>query len=262
LPAETVEDTVTARFQARIRGLVWTIRGLPSRAVSGVRRHGLAGATREVLRLLRALPSQRRAQRRVRAFDRQYGVETAGIVRLGGLRIESANRSRGVRYQPTDPDDFHELIAALPIEHDRYTFVDVGSGKGRVLLLASELPFPRVVGVEFSEELNEIARDNVRRVSDTLGRSLPIEIVTTDAAAYVFPSTPLVVYFYNPFDTHVLSRVLTNLGRAVSGLTLPSYLVYTGSVPVAALIEQQGFKRVPSPGSSESRGIFQTSSTA
>lgn len=232
------------------------MRGFPLHLASAVQRHGLGGSIAKAFAMLRTMPSRRKAQRHVRAFDRRYQVDTAGIVRLGGLKIESGNRARGVRYQPSDPDDFRELMSALPIEHAQYTFVDVGSGKGRVLLLASELPFERIIGVEFSGELNDIARENVRRVGVMLKRRLPIEVVTADAAEYAFPRAPLVVYLYNPFDTLVLDRVLRNIGGAVETLVLPSYLVYTGNAPVAELIEDRGFVRLAAPGSSESRGIF------
>ena len=133
---------------------LWRLRG-------ALRRYGVAGTVREALRLLRTRRAGEAAKRRSLDFDRRHGVDTAGIVRLGALRIESPNRDLGVRYQPSDPDDFRSLVEALPIDPKDYVLVDLGSGKGRVLLLASEFPFRRVVGVEFSQELNEIAERNV-----------------------------------------------------------------------------------------------------
>jgi hypothetical protein len=41
-------------------------------------------------------------------------------------------------YQPTDPAEFREMMKALPIDFREFTFVDIGSGKGRTLLMAAE----------------------------------------------------------------------------------------------------------------------------
>lgn len=88
-------------------------------------------------------------------------------MRLEGLVIRGYNRDHGVHYQPSDPDKvcqvLHDLDAGFGAGFEAATFVDIGSGKGRVVLVASTLPFMRVVGVEFSEDLDRIARENLSR---------------------------------------------------------------------------------------------------
>ena len=103
------------------------------------------------------------ARRRQRYGDMEYDWEkrvntTSGTV---GWRA----RLLGVfhsPYQPTEPELFREMMGALPIELERFTFVDIGSGKGRTLLMASEFPFKRIVGVELMEELHRAAEENLR----------------------------------------------------------------------------------------------------
>ena len=78
-------------------------------------------------------------------------------------------------YQPTDAALFQEMMASLPIDFSEFTFMDLGSGKGRTLLMASEYPFRRIVGVEILPELHRLPRkilpatrarrSNVRRSS-------------------------------------------------------------------------------------------------
>ena len=48
----------------------------------------------------------------------------------------------------------------MNIEHDRFTFVDFGAGKGRVLMMACEYPFKQVIGVELSRKLHATASRN------------------------------------------------------------------------------------------------------
>ena len=123
------------------------------------------------------------------AFDLQAGTDTAGIVRLESLSINSPNRTLGVHYQASEPDSFRRTIAALPLRHEDFVFVDFGSGKGRALLLASEFPFKRIMGVEFSDELSAIARENVASFPTEAQRCGDIEIVCEDAAEFELPVT-------------------------------------------------------------------------
>src|SRR5689334_21303488 len=52
-------------------------------------------------------------------------------------------------YQPTERELFHEMMAALAqhtkINFNHFIFIDLGSGKGRTLLMASDYPFRRIV---------------------------------------------------------------------------------------------------------------------
>ena len=94
--------------------------------------------------LLERTPSRRR-QRRLkeeadRAFDSRHGVETGGIIQLNQLQIAGSSWEQGVPYWAIDPGVFTQLLGAFSIQHDNFTFIDYGSGKGRAVLLASEYP--------------------------------------------------------------------------------------------------------------------------
>ena len=70
-----------------------------------------------------------------------------------------------MRYEAITPEAFHGLLASIDLGDHDLTFIDLGSGKGRAVLLASLYPFRRLIGVEFSPELTEVARLNVQAVS-------------------------------------------------------------------------------------------------
>ena len=93
-------------------------------------------------------------------------------------------------------------------EHD--VFVDFGSGKGRVLLQAARYRFGRVIGVEISEALNEVARANIASRRERL-RCGAIELVTADASEYEIPDSMTVGYFYYPFVGETFRRVIDNI---------------------------------------------------
>ncbi len=100
-------------------------------------------------------------------FDRVHGVDTEGDLDgwtyLSDLNIASPNWIHGKNYAAVEPERFRALMAALPINFSEFTFVDFGSGKGRALLLASEYPFKKILGLEFSPELHDVAVANIRR---------------------------------------------------------------------------------------------------
>ncbi len=176
-------------------------------------------------------------------FDEEMGVSTAGIVRLESLTAPSETRRLAHRYQPSDPDTLRRTIAALPIRYEEFVFVDIGSGKGRALLVASEFPFERIVGVEFAEELHEAALANIAAYSNPAQRCRAIEALRTDATGYELPEQPLVLYFYNPFLAPVMERVMANAAASLAARPRPAFVVLSKDTPHGAAVIEAGFSR-------------------
>jgi hypothetical protein len=159
----------------------------------------------------------RRAARRASdaSFDRPYGVDTGSDIFPTTMPdSESDNRIYDAGYAPSGPDLFEEVFRALDIDPHYYTFIDYGSGKGRVLLLASRLPFRRVVGVEYSPMLHRIAEQNLHLVGFADRRSGPVESVCMDAVSFPIPEEPVILYFFNPFGRPIMERVRNNVVRS------------------------------------------------
>jgi len=114
-------------------------------------------------------------------------------------------------YQPTDEAQFREMMGSLPIDFSQFTFVDLGSGKGRTLLMASEYPFRRIRGVELLPELNQIAQQNIEKFSSPIQRCRDIEAACMDAAEFGFPQEPLVIFLFNPLPVEGLRKLVQNL---------------------------------------------------
>jgi len=179
----------------------------PRRVIGSLRERGVLGTVRFGAEHVRFVLDRREEN----AFDRRHGTDTSGIVELSQLRIASEARADGHRYQPISKRDFRRLLREAPLRYQDYTFVDMGSGKGRALLLAADYPFTRIVGVEFSPELCEIARRNVEQYARRTGRGERFEVVCGDAQAYDLPPTPVVLYLYNPFGSSTLAGVLDRI---------------------------------------------------
>jgi SAM-dependent methyltransferase len=180
----------------------------------GIRLWGVKGTARQAWQMARGWREQRRWAAQDREFDERHGVDTAGIVPLHALAIDSPNTELGVRYQASAPERFRALLGSIEIPGGA-TFVDVGTGKGRPLLLASEWPFRRIVGVEFSPELCAVAERNAARFRSDAQRCRDIEVVCADATTWELPDEPLVVYLYNPFEPPLMREVLGGIRRSV-----------------------------------------------
>jgi len=156
------------------------------------------------------MSSGRRAGQR---FDAAHGVTTEALIFLGDLDPENVGPGIefATHYEATPVEDAERLLDASPLEPERSTLVDIGSGMGRVVLLASRRPVRQIIGVEISPALHEIARDNRRRWPQAGIVCRDIRLVRADAARFTFPRGDLVVYLYNPFRAEVLDAVLDAL---------------------------------------------------
>jgi SAM-dependent methyltransferase len=124
---------------------------------------------------------------------------------------------------------FGAMLEQLHLDFQRFRFVDLGSGKGRALLLASDYPFREIIGVELSPELDRIARSNIARYSEAKGGLLPDTPVISmqgDATDFAWPPGPLIVYMWNAFTEPVMERVFRNLESSLKEEPRELYVVY------------------------------------
>ena len=184
-------------------------------------------------------------------FDRKYGTDTSGYLGPEDLVNGRANDALNHGYSAIAPSVFHEAcrrwretLPAMSGRTEAYSFVDVGAGKGRALLLASELPFRKVIGVELDEELSRIAQRNIVRWSRVAHPEAKIRVFQQDAAKFRWPRTPLLVYMYNPFACSLVAQMAENLAAvAISGSRLVD-LLYVNPTCTDTLATQGLFVRI------------------
>ncbi|HEY4360626.1 MAG TPA: class I SAM-dependent methyltransferase [Bryobacteraceae bacterium] len=149
-------------------------------------------------------------------FDFTRGVKTAGSLGLETLELAGTTQE-GFMYHPSGVRAARGAIRAVPVQdYSQFTFVDFGSGKGRVLFLAAEFPFRKITGVEFARELHGVAEANIRRFRERKPRSVEIESTRQNALDFPFPPDRLVLFFFNPFPVAVMRRVLENLRSSLA----------------------------------------------
>lgn len=176
--------------------------------------------------------------------DAEYDWDHEANTTSGGVsqRTRFLAALAGAPYQPTEPNVFREMIESLQTDLSRFVFVDLGSGKGRTLLMAAEFPFRRIIGVELLTELNEVANANISRSR----HRERIESVLMDARDYPFPEEPLVVYLFNPLPAPALEKVIVHLRVSIEKAPRPVRVIYHNAVSENVLAEGAWLKKIRS----------------
>jgi SAM-dependent methyltransferase len=217
--------------------------------IAKFRRDGFAQfvvkACRKVVQILRKNPPVREIEDL--EFDRRFGINTATSIPAWKLTdVSSPNLVHAANYVPSQEKDVSMLFGLLPIQPEDYVFVDLGSGKGKVLLLAAEYGFARIVGVEFSPSLHAMAQANIERYRAVSSRNCTIESVCQDAANYAIPSEKLVIFLYGPFHEPVFRSVVARLRQSLETHDRTIFVINFGS-PLAEALRKIDFLH-PLPG--------------
>lgn len=188
-----------------------------------VREKGIVGTVRIVLAHAQDL-----------AFDLRYGTDTLRWRKLEQLDVVGANKSHGVFYQPTRARALWKVLRDSGLTAEG-TFLDIGCGKGRTLILAAEYGFKRVVGVEFSALLCGIAESNLARYLRHSSRGTAFQVINADAAEYPIPDDVSVIFMFNPFDAVVMARVMRSLAASLQRRPRDLHVIYSHPLHQAVL---------------------------
>jgi len=195
-------------------------------------REGRAAATRQLVAALwefvrDSTPERRRQRYGDAEYDWEHRVNTTSAAVGWRDRLLGLFHSP---YQPTESALFHEMLDALRQQshldfHD-FVFVDLGSGKGRTLLMASDYPFRRIVGVELLPALHQAAQENLTKYKSESQKCYALESVCADATEFPFPAEPTVLYLFNPFPEAGLKRMIAHLEQSLRAHPRAVYVLY------------------------------------
>lgn len=162
-------------------------------------------------------------------FDLKYGVETCALRSIHDLDVDDALKSDLRGYEPTPVRVIRAMLHSIPIKHSEYTFIDYGSGKGRVLLIASEFPYKKIIGLELSRSLHDIASHNIKLWKNPAQKCRELVSFNMDAVEFQLPEDPLVLFFFTPFLEPVLAKVVKTIKSHIRQGTSAVYIMYYGS---------------------------------
>jgi hypothetical protein len=191
--------------------------------------------------LVDSLPSRRRQRYGDVDYDWDHRVDTTSATVSWRDRLLGLLNSP---YQPTDPALFHEMLASLNIDFRDFTFIDIGSGKGRTLLMASDYPFRRIVGVDLLPELHRVAQENIGKYKSDSQQCFVLESICIDAREFAFPPEPTVLYLFNPLPEPGLVQLLANLERSLRAHPRPLFVIYHSPILEHVLVENRWLRKI------------------
>jgi hypothetical protein len=182
-------------------------------------------------------------------FDLEFGVRTSGLVAGRHLGFGHRNDRHFTAYYAVAPSLFQNTIVrwrqCRPVSPiDTYTFIDVGAGMGRAMLLASAYSFRAVLGVELHPTLTRIGRRNLA-VWRAAGRALaPMKMHCRDVVEFPLPPGPCVAFLFNPFGAPVLHRLLRAWSHALAERPGQLDILYLNNEQESVLTREPGFARL------------------
>lgn len=181
-------------------------------------------------------------------FDSRFNTVTGVILSQYELpdevtveRYESSNR-----YNPSPIASVEMALGKLPeygVRYEDFVFIDIGSGMGRNLLLASAYPFREIIGVELSAYLHSVAGDNIARYRSPDIRCSNFRLECVNATEFLFPEENMVLYFWLPFDENVAKLFLQKLESFLRAHPVRCLLVFL-EVSYTCLDQSEVFKKI------------------
>jgi SAM-dependent methyltransferase len=208
------------------------------------RQQGIVGVAKKVHRRLFLLRTKQHP------FDRQFGVDTSGFIAVDDLKTGHPNEGYSEAYWGTAPSLFAQVMeawrATLPgdLKVEDYSFFDLGCGKGRVVLMASDIPFRSVTGIELNPKLTAIARENLSIWMRTQRACQSTQVLTGDATAPELPDGPVLLYLFNSFNAHLVKLLVDQLLEQAPERSWPVDILYTHALHPACFEQTDSFEMI------------------
>jgi SAM-dependent methyltransferase len=179
-------------------------------------------------------------------YDWDFRVDTTGATVGWRDRLLGHFHSP---YQPTEPGLFREMIESLihaspRIDFREFTFIDVGSGKGRALLMAADHPFRRVLGIELLPALHGVAQENIKKYKSDSQQCFNIECLLVDAGEFAFPPEPTVLYLFNSLPESGLAKLVSKLEHSLQKHPRAVFVLYHNPLLEPLLARSPAFSRI------------------
>jgi hypothetical protein len=209
-----------------------------ARIIRSLRNYGLRGSVFRAFR--KAPPPPRKPAPPPHPFDLLHGTDTGGWITWDELAASTPSSFYVVASLGIAPSALAQAIEHLPCKLEELTFVDIGSGKGRAMIVAAQFPFRRIIGVELSSDICRIAETNIATNPEWGART---SILNQNAATVVYPEAPLLIFMYHPFFAPVLRKVLANLERQLRRSPRETWLLYADNPHYSRVLNKFPFLR-------------------
>ncbi len=159
-------------------------------------------------------------------YDNRLGIDASGIIASDELGHTGVNAVHSYVYHGTPHSALSIVFRLLKIRYSDFSFIDLGSGKARVVARASQFPFKQVIGVELSSMLHAAAKRNIENLKQISAPKTVVRLENCDVIEFAIPKTPLLIFNFNGFQKTVLKGFVTGLEHSLQKDPRDCYFIY------------------------------------
>jgi ubiquinone/menaquinone biosynthesis C-methylase UbiE len=173
----------------------------------------------------------------------KYSINTIKPERLKDLTIIEGDISKSSPYEALNyfilENLFENFCKLFPGEK---SLIDVGSGKGRVMVAAAHYGFKNITGVDFAKELCVAAERNINKIKAQFPDTT-FNVYWKDILNYAINAGDKVFFLFNPFNNEIMEKFLEKIDRSVKEHRRTIYFIYANPQQKEILI-QKNYKEI------------------
>jgi len=174
--------------------------------------------------------------------ERKYHIGTIGINDLKGLARTGVDISHASIYMPVNYFVLERLMNEIVKYNGNKTFLDLGCGRGRVMIVAAHYGFKEIRGIDFAKNLCEDAETMIRLHT----RDIPaahFTVLNCNATDYDIPDDLTSIFLFNPFDEVIMKEVLIRILKSLQQSPRTIRILYANPVYKSLFLEE-GFAEI------------------
>jgi predicted RNA methylase len=166
----------------------------------------------------------------------KYGINTVKPEKLHKLSVKAGDISKGSPYEAVSYYLLEKLLSAFRKFSDSKSIIDLGCGKGRVMVVAAYFGFTSITGVDFAKELCEEAEANMIKVQKKF-TDLKWKVICNDVLNYDISPDDCVFFMFNPFTKDILEKFLQKIERSLQQAPRTIYFLYASPLYIEVLLK-------------------------
>jgi SAM-dependent methyltransferase len=174
--------------------------------------------------------------------DRHYRIRTTGEDELKGLEKSGIDISHATLYMPSSYNVLEKLMKEITKYPSNKTFLDIGCGKGRAMVVAAEYGFTRIKGIDFSKEFCDYAGE-VTKAYHSRNPSAEFTVIHAEASSYAIDPDITTIFLFNPFDEIITARLVENIQTSQSRNPRTIRVLYVNPIHKSSFLEK-GFVEI------------------
>jgi len=168
----------------------------------------------------------------------KYNINTIKPESLDALTIAEGDKSKSSPYEALNYFILENLLENFcKLFPGEKSLIDVGSGKGRVMVAAAHYGFKNITGVDFAKELCTAAERNINKIK-TQFPDTTFNIYCKDILNYAINADDKVFFLFNPFNKEIMEKFLEKIDRSVKEYRRTIYFIYANPQQKEILIQK------------------------